>query len=78
MSTNGLPVWKSGSRRRTTTQFNPPLPTPRITFTTPDNENLPIPSETLLALHATCAKVAQFSGITLTLAEDGSSGAVPS
>ncbi|KAK0199582.1 hypothetical protein DFS33DRAFT_1397971, partial [Desarmillaria ectypa] len=37
------------------------LPT-EVTFTTPDNENLPVPSETLLALHATCAKVAHFSG----------------
>ncbi|KAK0442709.1 uncharacterized protein EV420DRAFT_1074455 [Desarmillaria tabescens] len=33
-----------------------------VTFTTPDNESLPVPSETLLGLHATCAKVANFSG----------------
>ncbi|KAK0194124.1 hypothetical protein F5146DRAFT_1101836 [Armillaria mellea] len=32
------------------------------TFTTPDNEDLPVPSEALLALHAACAKVARISG----------------
>ncbi|KAK0435688.1 uncharacterized protein EV420DRAFT_1592662 [Desarmillaria tabescens] len=33
-----------------------------VTFTTPDQENLPVPSETLLSLHAACAKVAHLSG----------------
>ena len=33
-----------------------------ITFSTEDPENLPIPSRALLALHATCCKVAHFSG----------------
>ncbi|KAK0442704.1 uncharacterized protein EV420DRAFT_1074311 [Desarmillaria tabescens] len=64
------------------------LPT-EVTFTTPDNENLPVPSETLLTLHATCAKVANFSGAAEhidkldcdvedlgVLASDGSSGGV--
>ncbi|KAK0203364.1 hypothetical protein DFS33DRAFT_1261934, partial [Desarmillaria ectypa] len=64
------------------------LPT-EVTFTTLDNENLPVPSETLLALHAACAKVAHFSGAAEyidklvrdvehlgVLANNGSSGAV--
>jgi hypothetical protein len=34
----------------------------RITLTSRDPVNLPVPSSELLALHATCAKVAQFSG----------------
>ncbi|PPQ80405.1 hypothetical protein CVT25_001718 [Psilocybe cyanescens] len=32
-----------------------------VTFTTPDPENLPVPSPIYLAIHATCAKVAQLS-----------------
>ncbi|KAK0457937.1 uncharacterized protein EV420DRAFT_1683095 [Desarmillaria tabescens] len=60
-----------------------------VTFTTPDDENLPVPSESLLALHAVCAKVANFSGAAEyidkldqevedlgVLAHDGSSGDV--
>jgi hypothetical protein len=39
--------------------FTPPE---EVTFTTPDDKNLPVPSEELLALHAACAKVAHFSG----------------
>ncbi|KAG5653766.1 hypothetical protein H0H81_010607 [Sphagnurus paluster] len=35
-----------------------------VTFTTPDPVNLPVPSPTYLAIHATCAKVAHFSGAT--------------
>ncbi|KAF9036025.1 hypothetical protein BDZ89DRAFT_1011474 [Hymenopellis radicata] len=38
------------------------LPHPEITFTTPDPEHLPVPSEDLLELHAVCCKVAHFSG----------------
>ncbi|KII93012.1 hypothetical protein PLICRDRAFT_170811 [Plicaturopsis crispa FD-325 SS-3] len=33
-----------------------------VTFTTSDPEHLPLPSAELLALHATCAKVAHLSG----------------
>jgi len=33
-----------------------------ITFSTKDAENLPVPSPELLALHATCCKIAHFSG----------------
>jgi hypothetical protein len=33
-----------------------------ITFSTTDTEHLPVPSRELLALHATCCKVAHFSG----------------
>jgi hypothetical protein len=33
-----------------------------VTFSTTDAENLPVPSRELLALHATCCKVAHFSG----------------
>ncbi|KAF8870728.1 hypothetical protein BD779DRAFT_1791831 [Infundibulicybe gibba] len=63
--------------------------TETITFTTPDSENLPVPSETLLVLHAACAQVAQLSGAAQyidrldcdaedlgVLACDGSSGEV--
>ncbi|CCM02473.1 uncharacterized protein FIBRA_04573 [Fibroporia radiculosa] len=58
-----------------------------VTFTTPDDINLPLPSRTLLALHAACAKVAHLSGAgeyteridreaeyIRVLANDGSSG----
>jgi hypothetical protein len=34
----------------------------QVTFTTPDPVNLPLPSPRLLALHATCAQVANLSG----------------
>lgn len=57
-----------------------------MTFTTPDPVNLPLPSPHLLALHATCAQVANLSGAKKyldsvfqdmeemdVLAEDGSS-----
>ncbi|KAH9968280.1 hypothetical protein BC827DRAFT_1352797 [Russula dissimulans] len=33
-----------------------------VTFSTTDAEHLPVPSRELLALHATCCKVAHFSG----------------
>jgi len=33
-----------------------------VTFSTENAEHLPIPSRGLLALHATCCKVAHFSG----------------
>lgn len=33
-----------------------------VTFTTPDPQCFPLPSPELLALHATCAKVANLSG----------------
>ncbi|KIM47226.1 hypothetical protein M413DRAFT_64063 [Hebeloma cylindrosporum] len=33
-----------------------------VTFTTPDPDNLPVPSPDYLAIHATCAKVAHLSG----------------
>jgi len=33
-----------------------------VTFSTEDAEHLPVPSPGLLALHATCCKVAHFSG----------------
>ena len=33
-----------------------------VTFSTTDPQNLPVPSPSLLALHATCCKVAHFSG----------------
>jgi len=59
---------------------------PYVTFTTPDQEKLPVPSPTYLAIHAACAKVTLFSGAgkfvddfnrhmegSLTLAPDGSS-----
>lgn len=58
----------------------------QVTFTTPDPVNLPLPSPHLLALHATCAQVANLSGAKKyldsvfqdmeemdVLAEDGSS-----
>ncbi|KAK0207733.1 hypothetical protein IW262DRAFT_1281698, partial [Armillaria fumosa] len=35
----------------------------QVTFTTSDNEQLPVPSAALLALHATCARVAHLSGV---------------
>jgi len=34
----------------------------RITLTTPDPDLLPLPHPEMLALHATCAKVAHLSG----------------
>jgi len=59
---------------------------PYVTFTTPDQEKLPVPSPTYLAIHAACTKVAHLSGArecidklyrdmegSLTLAPDGSS-----
>ncbi len=62
------------------------MPT-EVTFTTSDQENLPVPSEALLTLHAACAKVAHLSGAAeyidksdrdvedlSVLAYDGSSG----
>jgi hypothetical protein len=58
-----------------------------VTFSTSDPEHLPVPSPDLLALHATCCKVAHLSGAaeyidknwddldeTGVLAYDGSSG----
>jgi hypothetical protein len=33
-----------------------------VTFSTPDPEYLPLPAPELLALHATCCKVAHLSG----------------
>ena len=33
-----------------------------VTFSTTDPENLPLPSPSLLALHATCCKVLHLSG----------------
>ncbi|KAK0217286.1 hypothetical protein IW262DRAFT_1449609 [Armillaria fumosa] len=61
----------------------------QVTFTTSDNEQLPVPSAALLTLHATCAKVAHLSGAAEridkldrdaedlgVLAHDGSSGVV--
>jgi len=33
-----------------------------VTFTTPDQDKLPVPSPTYLAIHAACAKVAHLSG----------------
>jgi hypothetical protein len=33
-----------------------------VTFSTKDAEHLPVPSRELLALHATCCKVAHLSG----------------
>ena len=33
-----------------------------VTFTTPDEEKLPLPSPKFLSLHATCSKVAYLSG----------------
>jgi hypothetical protein len=58
-----------------------------VTFSTTDAEHLPVPSRELLALHATCCKVAHFSGAaeyidrtyldeeeTGVLASDGTSG----
>ncbi|KIJ30487.1 hypothetical protein M422DRAFT_36550 [Sphaerobolus stellatus SS14] len=35
---------------------------PLVTFTTPDERNLPVPNPAYLALHASCAKVAHLSG----------------
>ena len=35
---------------------------PTVTFTTPDPEKLPVPSETYLELHAACCRVANLSG----------------
>ncbi|KAH7886546.1 hypothetical protein F5I97DRAFT_1867971 [Phlebopus sp. FC_14] len=62
---------------------------PQVTFTSPNPSILPYPSPQLLALHATCAKVAHFSGAAEyidnfdsdadhldVLATDGSSSAV--
>jgi len=40
-----------------------------MTFTSSDPSNLPVPSPELLALHATCAKVAYFSGASAYLDE---------
>ena len=44
--------------------FDPRLPNVRrfVTFSTSDPEKLPVPAPELLALHATCCKVAHFSG----------------
>ena len=44
--------------------FGPRLPNVRrfVTFSTSDPEKLPVPAPELLALHATCCKVAHFSG----------------
>ncbi|KAK0216810.1 hypothetical protein IW262DRAFT_1276026 [Armillaria fumosa] len=42
-------------------QYQRRLPTD-VTFTAPDKENLPVPSETLLTLHAICARVARLFG----------------
>ena len=33
-----------------------------VTFSTTDPQNLPVPSASLLALHATCCKVSHLSG----------------
>jgi len=33
-----------------------------VTFTTPDQDKLPVPSPNYLAIHAACAKVAHLSG----------------
>jgi hypothetical protein len=38
------------------------VPTEKITLTSPDTINLPIPSPELIALHAACARVAHLSG----------------
>ena len=38
------------------------MPTEKITLTSPDPINLPIPSPELIALHAACARVAHLSG----------------
>ncbi|KAK0216735.1 hypothetical protein EDD85DRAFT_798168 [Armillaria nabsnona] len=67
-------------------QYRRRLPT-EVTFTTSDQENLPVPSEAFLTLHAACAKVAHLSGAAeyidksdrdvedlSVLAYDGSSG----
>ncbi|KAL0959553.1 hypothetical protein HGRIS_011267 [Hohenbuehelia grisea] len=71
---------------------DPCYATPRrelVTFSTSDPVHLPLPSAELLALHATCAKVAHLSGaaeyldnmerrlkVSQVLASDGSSAAV--
>jgi hypothetical protein len=41
------------------TLFNYPK---SVTFTTPDQDKLPVPSPDYLAIHAACAKVAHLSG----------------
>jgi hypothetical protein len=61
----------------------------KVTFTSSDPTNLPVPSPELLALHAACAKVAHLSGASehideldrdlddlRVLAADGSSSSV--
>ena len=60
-----------------------------MTFTTPDQDRLPVPSPTYLAIHAACANVAQLSGAAecidkhyrdmddgRTLASDGASASM--
>jgi hypothetical protein len=40
-----------------------------VTFTTPDQDKLPVPSPTYLAIHAACAKVAHLSGAAECIAK---------
>lgn len=60
-----------------------------MTFTTIDNEKLPLPSREYLAIHAACAKILHLSGAAeyfdtvmrdmeevVVLAEDGSSAEI--
>ncbi|KAF8810920.1 hypothetical protein BYT27DRAFT_7185242 [Phlegmacium glaucopus] len=44
------------------TRYLRPSYKPTVTFTTPDEDKLPVPSSEYLAIHAACAKVAHLSG----------------
>ncbi|PBK91121.1 hypothetical protein ARMGADRAFT_1082331 [Armillaria gallica] len=60
MSITRLEIWfEKTPPSRTTTQSNPSFPTPRNNIHRPRQRE---PPRSILALHATCAKVAQFMG----------------
>ncbi|PBK91128.1 hypothetical protein ARMGADRAFT_1082334 [Armillaria gallica] len=74
MSTNGLPVWKSGSLVRKDGRpktLQNAIHLSLLPFTSRNSIHLPRQPEyprSILALHATCAKIAQFSGALISKA----------